>query len=159
MRSLIIPFLISLMAASQLEAALPSGVREIKATSCEVIRLNVALGMTSQIMFEETPTLTLHADEEHFKIRANPNAKRSIAIIPFVEATSISQLFPNPHGGEPLIPSGRAFAEKLDQAFKTNLFVFFKHSNQLMFELHFVEKTQADYILNVKQVFRKDCQL
>src|SRR4051812_6982329 len=96
--------------------ALPIGVREVKATSCEVIQLNVALGMTSQIVFEEPPTLTLHADEQHFKIRANKDAPRSIAIIPYVDPQAVSQLFHSESGGAPVIPSGFALAKKLDEA-------------------------------------------
>ncbi|MDB5038596.1 MAG: hypothetical protein JWQ35_2124 [Bacteriovoracaceae bacterium] len=139
--------------------SLPRGVREVTATSCEVIRLNVALGMTSQLIFDEPPTLTLHADEEHFKVKTTPEAKRSIAIIPFVDSATLAQLFQSRREENVIIPSPRVLAERLDAAYHTNLFVFFKNSNQLMFELRFVEKPKVDFILNVRQAFRKDCQL
>src|SRR4051812_24234150 len=79
--------------ALALTSSLRLGVREVSASSCDVIRLNVALGMTSQLVFDEVPTLTLHADEEHFKVKTTPDAKRSIAIIPFVDGATLSRLF------------------------------------------------------------------
>src|SRR5690554_6716780 len=109
--------------------ALPVGVREVEATSCEVIRVNLAMGMTTQIVFEQSPTLTLHADEQHFKIRTNEDAERSIAIIPQVENSTISRLFPQgQEDAGPAIPSQQALAGRLDETLRTNLFVFFKNS-------------------------------
>lgn len=132
-----------------------SGVREVEATSCEVIRVNLGLGMTTQIVLEQAPEVTLYADKRHFKITTNSSAPRSLAVIPFVSGSEID-VFRNSEGK---LPSPKALAEALDQSFRTNLFVFFKNNNQLMFELRFVEKNRADFILKVKQVFREGCNL
>jgi len=133
------------------------GVREVRATSCDIVRINLALGMTTQLMFETAPTMTLHADEEHFKIRSSADAKRSIAIVPFVDQATIAQLTGQHVNGLSLSPA--LFAKKLDEALRTNLFVFFKNGSQFMFEMRFVEKSKADYIVSVRQSFTKDCLL
>jgi hypothetical protein len=116
--------------------------------------------MTTQIVFEQAPLLTLHADEQHFKIRTNTEAPRSIAIIPNIEAATVSRLFPDPNSpGISLVPTHKELVTALDRHLRTNLFVFFQRSNQLMFELGFSEKKKADYIVIVKQDFNKDCRL
>lgn len=131
------------------------GVREVEATSCDVIRVNVGLGMTTQIVLEQEPEVTLFADKKHFKVNTNSSAPRSLAIIPFVDSNEI-EVFRNSSGH---LPGPKDLATALDKSFKTNLFVFFKNQNQLMFEMRFVEKAKADYILKVKQVFRENCVL
>lgn len=135
---------------------LPEGVRDVTATSCQVVRVNLALRMTTQIVFEQPPSLTLHADEQHFKIRTNEEAKRSIAIIPHIESSTIEQVT---SGSQAQNLSQKELAKRLDEALRTNLFVFFNRSNQLMFELRFVEKDKADYIVNVKQDFNQECKI
>jgi len=132
-----------------------SGVREVSANSCDVVRLNLGLGMTTQVVFEQEPKVTLHADQRHFKINTNSLSPRSLAIIPFVDASELNA-FRSPRG-KPY--SGAALAAGLDASYKTNLFVFFKNNNQLMFELRFVEKSKADYIVKIKQTFEKGCVL
>jgi len=144
----------------QIILALPIGVRDVTATSCEIVRVNLAPGMTTQLVFEGPPVLSLHADEQHFQIRTNEDAPRSIAIIPHIDSGTVNRLFPSQDpGGLPVTPSHRELVARLDENLRTNLFVFFRRSNQLMFELRFVEKSKADYIVNVRQEFNKDCRL
>ncbi len=139
---------------------LPIGVREVKATSCQVIPVYLSPGLTTQLIFEQAPVLSLHADDQHFKVHTNEAAPRSIAIIPNIDSQTVSQLFPQQSpGSTPTIPSSRELVKKLDQNLRTNLFVFFKRSNQLMFELKFVEKSKADYIIHIKQTFSQECVL
>jgi hypothetical protein len=138
---------------------LSSGVRDVSATSCDIIPIRVALGITTQLVFEQPPTLMLYADEEHFKVKTSPEAKRSIAIMPFVDSATLGRILENPNGHEVFISSGKILAQKLDRLFTTNLFVFFKNSNQLMFQLRFVDKPGADYMVNVKQIFKGSCRL
>jgi len=140
--------------------SLPVGVREVSATSCQVIRINLSPGMTTQLIFQQAPVLSLHADEQHFKIHTNEAAPRSIAIIPHVDSSTISRLFPQqePQGAAGK-PSHGELVSRLDESLRTNLFVFFKRSNQLMFDLRFVEKSRADYIVHIQQEFVGDCQL
>lgn len=132
-----------------------SGVREISSSSCDIIHVNLGLGMTTQIMLDQEPKVTLYADKTHFKINTTPVAPRSISIIPFVDPAELN-VFRDSRGK---LPSQKALAIALDKSFKTNLFIFFDNDNQLMFELHFVEKKKADYLLKVKQTFKKDCVL
>ena len=136
-------------------SSVQGGVREVVYTSCDVIRVNLGLGMTTQIVFEQEPRLTLYADHQHFRINTNDLASRSLAIIPFVEASEIND-FRDANGK---LPGPKELASLLDQSFKTNLFVFFDNSNQLMFELRFVEKKNADFVLKVKQDFDGECAL
>lgn len=131
------------------------GVREVSESSCDIIRVNLGLGMTTQIILEQEPKVTLYADKRHFKINTNKTSPRSLAIIPFVEPSEIDA-FRDQRGR---LPSPESLAAVLDRSFKTNLFVFFEGNNQLMFQLRFVEKKKADYILKVNQVFKKDCVL
>ncbi len=131
------------------------GVREVSASSCEVVRLNLGLGITTQVVFEQEPKVTLYADHRHFRINTNSLSPRSLAIIPFVEANELNAF----RDAQGRMPTGAALAQALDKSFKTNLFVFFDNNNQLMFQLRFVDKAQADYIVRVKQVFKEDCVL
>lgn len=132
-----------------------SRVRTVSSSSCQVIHVNLALDLTTQIVLEQEPKVTLYADKKHFKVITNASSPRSLAIIPVVESTELD-LLRNPKGGLPAPP---ALASALDRSFKTNLFVFFDNNNQLMFELRFVEKEKADYILKVTQVFSGGCEL
>jgi hypothetical protein len=147
--SLILTILIPLLANAK------PGIRKISSTSCQVIRVNLGLGMTTQIVLDDEPQVTLYADKKHFKINTNSVSPRSVSVIPFVESSELN-VFRKANGK---LPSAKALAASLDNNFKTNLFIFFKNNNQLMFELRFVEKKKADYILKVKQVFNKDCAL
>jgi hypothetical protein len=130
-------------------------VRVVKSTSCNAIRVNLGLGMSTQIVLEQEPKVTLYADKTHFKIKTNSMSPRSLAIIPYVSPSEIEGL--SQGNGSSLSP--KKLASALDDSLKTNLFVFFENNNQLMFELRFVEKTRADYILKVQQEFDKECVL
>ena len=130
-------------------------VRSVSKSSCQVIQVHTAIDMTTQIILEQEPKTTLYADKKHFKVITNATSPRSLAIIPVVESTELD-VFRNVKGG---LPSPAELASALDRSFKTNLFVFFDNNNQLMFELRFVEKEKADYILKVTQVFNGDCEL
>lgn len=134
--------------------SMPSGVRQVSATSCEVIRINLSLGMTTQLVFDEAPTMTLHAVEEQIKVRSSPSAPRSVALIPSISGGLIMQMFPNNPN-----PTSAMIARSLDPTFATNFFVYFKNGNQLTFHLRFVEKSKADYTVQVRQKFKKECQL
>ncbi|RME14063.1 MAG: DUF3802 family protein [Bdellovibrio sp.] len=138
-----------------LNAFSKNGVRTVSANSCKVTRINLALGITTQIVFEQSPRVTLYADKKHFLIKTNKLTPRSLAIIPYFTPNEIN-LFRKPSGH---LPSPQNLASILDKNFKTNLFVFFENNNQLMFELRFVEKEKADYILKVKQTFERTCVL
>ena len=114
-------------------------LREVSSTSCKAIPIELGVGMTTQIIFEQEPKVTLFADQTHFKVVTNPSANRSIAIIPLVSTSdSVAALNAN---------------------IKTNLFVFFENNNQLMFELRFADKKNADYLVKVKQIFNNGCVL
>lgn len=130
------------------------GVREVTSSSCKIIKVNLGLGMTTQIVLEQEPKVTLYADKKHFKVITNTFSPRSLAVIPFVEPSELNIL--RDPGGR--LPSSTGLASALKNSFETNLFVFFENNNQLMFELRFVEKKKADYILKVHQVFQ-DCNL
>ncbi|MCB0390902.1 MAG: hypothetical protein KDD58_06420 [Bdellovibrionales bacterium] len=132
-----------------------NSVREVNNTSCDVIPIRLGLGVTTQLIFEQEPKVTLYADKAHFKISTNELSPRSLAIIPFIEKSEIEN-FRNSKGD---IPGNEYLAKMFDKSFRTNLFVFFKNNNQLMFELRFVEKKQADYIVKVNQKFDKGCLL
>jgi len=137
-------------------AAHPNGVRNVEATSCDVIRINVSLGMTTVLDLTQVgePTVTLHTDEERFILRTHENAKRSIAILPQVSEQEVRMLSRNSNQ----VLSGRALANTLDRTFRTNLFVFFKSNARLIFQLRFVEKTRADYVVRIKQSYKKECR-
>ena len=132
-----------------------SAVREVSKSSCEVIHINLGLGMTTQVLFEQDPKVTLYADKKHFKISTNTLSPRSLAIIPFIESSEMDA-FRNNKGQ---LPSSKILASHLDVNFRTNLFVFFENNNQLMLDLRFVEKRAADYIVKIKQVFNRNCAL
>jgi hypothetical protein len=138
--------------------AAPAGanaLRKIESTSCRAIPVRVGLDMTTQIVFEQEPKTTLYADRKHFKIVTNSSSNRSLAIIPVVEPSELDAF----RDSKGRLPSPDALASALDRSFKTNLFVFFDHGNQLTFQLHFVDKNKADQILKVKQIFDGDCVL
>lgn len=139
------------------QAAPNTGVREIKATGCDIVRVNVSLGMTTVLDLADVgePTLTLHADEEHFILKTHENAKRSIAILPQVTEQDLRKIFSQEgySQAEPQLSQG------LDKAFRTNLFVFFKNNQRLMFQLRFVPKTKADYVLRIRPEFKGGCRV
>jgi hypothetical protein len=132
-----------------------TAVRRVSSDSCKMIPVKVALGRTTQIVLEQTPKSTLFADKKHFKIVTDPSSPRSLAIIPLIDNNDLS-LFGMTGGS---LRSPTALVSALNKSFKTNLFVFFDQSNQLMFELQFVEKDRADNILKVTQVFNGECDL
>lgn len=146
-----------LVAFMIIQASAGAGVREIKATGCDIVRVNVSLGMTTVLDLADLgePTLTLHADEQHFILKTHENAKRSIAILPQVSEADLREIF-SQHGGRPT--SETELAKGLDKAFRTNLFVFFKNNQRMMFQLRFVPKASADYVLRVKPQFKGDCR-
>jgi hypothetical protein len=151
-RFLIIAFLSFLAWAAPIRE---NALRKITSTSCESIPVHVGLDMTTQIVFEQEPKVTLYADKKHFKIVTNPSSNRSLAIIPVIETTELDAL----RDSKGQLPAPANLAAALDRSFKTNLFVFFDHNNQLVFQLHFVDKSKADQILKVTQTFNGDCVL
>lgn len=138
-----IPIIISLVLVMA-----PGGVRIVNASPCDVIDVNLSLGMSALLQFDTDPTLTFHADEDHFLVRSSDSAKRTIAIIPHVKETELRQI------SESRIPS----ASELDRTFRTNLFVFFKSGSRLIFRLRFVEKDRADYVLRIRQIVKRGCE-
>jgi hypothetical protein len=140
--------------AFSLIMSLPSGVRTIEATSCEIIDVRLSPGMSTILQFDEEPNLTFHADDQHFIVKADPTAKRSLAIIPNIKEQEVRRLF---NSDSDSWPSSKAIAEALDKAYQTNLFVFFKSQNRLLFRLRFVDKSAADYVLRIRQIYRKGC--
>lgn len=128
-------------------------LREVSSTSCKAIPIELGVGMTTQIIFEQEPKVTLFADQTHFKVVTNASANRSIAIIPVISQSEIESL-----GGRTTV-SQAALVTALNANIKTNLFVFFENNNQLMFELKFTDKKNADYLVKVKQVFNDGCVL
>lgn len=138
--------------------AADGGVREVKATGCDIVRVNVSLGMTTVLDLADVgePTLTLHADEEHFILKTHENAKRSIAILPQVTEQDLRRIFSHQDGYS---KSEGELAQGLDRAFRTNLFVFFKTNQRLMFQLRFVPKVQADYVLRIRPEFKGGCRI
>jgi len=129
------------------------GVRRVEATACKVVDVRLSVGMSTLLEFDQEPTLTFHADDQHFSLKNSESAKRSLAIIPNIREQDVRSLFPNTD----FPPGGAILADALDRTYRTNLFVFFKGSGRLMFQLRFVDKSKADYVLKIKQVFRKDC--
>lgn len=132
-----------------------NGVREVTGSSCDVIPLHLALGMTTQVVFEQAPKVTLYADKKHFRINTHRVSPRSLAIIPLIEVSELDAF----RNGSGRLPPPLRLAALLNDSFKTNLFVFFENNNQLMFEMRFVDKKSSDYIVKVMQDFKKDCQL
>lgn len=144
-----------LLTASAQTIAAPSGVRRVSSTSCKAVPVRLALGMTTQIVLDQEPKVTLFADQRHFKIVTNPTSPRSLAVIPVVEPQELDAF----RGRDGNLPGPAALANALNRSFKTNLFVFFDNNNQLMFDLNFVEKARADYILKVSEIFDGSCEL
>lgn len=138
---------------TSLSSANPS-LREVKSTSCKAIPIELGVGITTQIIFEQEPKVTLFADQTHFKVVTNPSASRSIAIIPVISSNEIEAM---KNGRGSLSPE--ALTAALNKNIKTNLFVFFDNNNQLMFELRFADKKNADYLVKVKQEFNDGCVL
>lgn len=130
------------------------GVRFVDVSSCDVARVNLSVGMSTQIIFEEVPTVTYNGDEQNFKVRSTEDVPRSIVITPTITSESLAQSM-STHG----VRSEQEMMSRLDRTYSTNLFVFFKNANQLLFQLHFVDKQKADNIVRVHQVFKKDCNL
>ncbi len=147
--------MIAFFALQLLTAAPDHGVRVVKATSCDIIDVHVSLGMSVLLQFDSTPSLTFHADEEHFLVRSSDSAKRTLAIIPHVKEEELRRLTRQ----DEALPSGASLSKLLDRIFRTNLFVFFKNSSRLLFRFKFVEKERADYVLRIKQIYRKGCEL
>lgn len=131
------------------------GIRQVSSTSCEIVPVNLGLGMTTQLVFEQEPKVTLFADKKHFKVVTNSSSPRSLAIIPVIEGNELE----NFSIGHSLLANSAALVKFLNKSFRTNLFVFFDNNNQLMFELKFTEKPKADYILKVTQKFNGSCEL
>jgi len=134
------------------------GVRTVSVTSCEVVRVNVSLGMTTQLHFEQKPELSLHSDHQHFQIKHHEHAKNSLAIIPSIRTQEVENHF-RLSDGSVRIPNDLALSRQLDESFRTNLFVFFKNDRQLMFELRFVPKSKVDYVVHVKEKISRKCVL
>lgn len=130
-----------------------SGVRFVDATSCDKTQIYLAVGMSTQVIFEDAPVVTYNGDEQNFRIRSSEDVPRSIVITPTITPESFAQAV----GSQ----SGRSsqMTNRLDRTYSTNLFVFFKNSNQLLFQLRFVDKAKADNIIRVRQIFKKDCNL
>lgn len=131
------------------------GIRHVSSTSCQIVPVNLGLGMTTQIVFEQEPKVTLYADKKHFKVVTNSSSPRSLAIIPVIEGNELDSF----GTGRSPLTNPTALVNFLNKSFRTNLFVFFDNNNQLMFELKFTEKQKADYILKVTQNFNGSCQL
>lgn len=141
-----------------IQASANTGVREVKATGCDIIRVNVSLGMTTVLDLADVgePTVTLHADEEHFILRTHENAKRSIAVLPQVTEADLRKIL---NDQDQSSKSDSQLASGLDRAFRTNLFVFFKNNQRLMFQLRFVQKSKADYVLRIRPEFKGTCRI
>lgn len=130
------------------------GLREVRATSCDVVDIRLAVGQVTQMVFETVPVQTLFASEQFYKITSSPEAPRSVAIIPTISPDAISDSM-NKQG----IRSVSEIMRLLDKTYSTNLFVFFKNENQLQFRLRLVSKGEADAIVKITQIFRKNCSL
>jgi hypothetical protein len=102
------------------------------------------------------PRVTLHADPTHFILQSDESAKRSLAIIPTVTDQVIQRLFTDSNG-EFSNPNQVQLARRLDENLKTNLFVFFPSGVRMMFELRFVEKSKADYVLAIQYKAKGGC--
>ncbi len=135
----------------------PSGVRTIQANPCDIVDVKLSVGQSTLLQFDEEPTLTFHADDTHFLLKNHDAAKRTLAIIPVIRDQDIQKVFGEI--GPPRVPVGKAFSDALDRHYRTNLFVFLKSSSRLMFRLRLVEKSASDYVLRIKQVYRKGCSL
>jgi hypothetical protein len=146
--------MINLILSSLILVSSSQGLREVKATSCDVVDIRLAVGQVTQLVFETAPVQTLFASEQLYKITSSPEAPRSVAIIPTISPDSIGDSM-NQQG----IKSVKEMMNMLDKTYSTNLFVFFKGENQLQFRLRLVAKGEADAIVKVIQTFRKNCSL
>ena len=149
--------MIHLITALFLVSANTPGVRVVDTSPCDVVDIYLSLGMSVLLQFDSDPTLTFHADEEHFIVRSSESAKRTIAIIPHVKEEEIRKLFRS-ENEEFHLPSTALVASTLDKTLRTNLFVFFKNSTRFIFRLRFVEKEKADYVVRIRQTFKKGCE-
>ncbi len=140
--------------ASLLSVSHPSAVRFITASSCDATPVNLSIGMSTQLIFEEAPVLTYNGDEQTFVVRTTEDIPRSVVIKPTITPESLAQLM-----GSQRHRSQREVISGLNQTYSTNLFVFFKNSNQLLFRLQLVDKGSADNIIRIRQSFKKDCNL
>jgi hypothetical protein len=131
-----------------------NGVRFVDASSCDVVKINLAVGMSTQLIFEEVPVVTYNGDEQTFRVRSSEDVPRSIVITPTITSESLTQTM-HQRG----LRNESQVVSQLDRTYSTNLFVFFKNSNQLLFQLRFVDKSKADNIIRVRQHFKKDCNL
>jgi len=134
-----------------------SGVRTIQASPCDIVDVKLSVGQSTLLQFDEEPTLTFHADDQHFLLKNHESAKRSLAIIPVIRDQDIQRIFGDTSSQR--VPVGKAFSESLDRHYRTNLFVFLKSSSRLMFRLRLVEKSESDFVVRIKQVYRKGCGL
>jgi hypothetical protein len=128
-------------------------VRTVTATSCDIIPINLGIGMTTQLVFDQEPRVTLYADKDHFLIQGTKEAPKSLAVIPLIRSNEIRSSV------GPEKSSTSAITELVDTAFTTNLFVFFSHNQQFMFEFHFVAKKKADFAVHIKRGFSGKCDL
>lgn len=133
------------------------GVRHVKATPCDVVDVHLSLGMSTLLQFDLPPTLSFHADEERFDIKTTDSAKRVIAIIPKISSKELESILVTDISQSSVTP--KTIARKLDEYFRTNLFVFFKDSTRLIFRLRFETKEKADYVVHVQQIFKEGCVL
>ncbi len=139
---------------TQVERQHPQGLRQVEASSCDIVAIRVGLGMVTQLVFETIPIQTLTATDTKFSISSNAEAPRSVAIISTISQEAIAEAM-----RENNISSSRQMIQQLDHTYATNLFVLFKGGNQLQFKLHLVGSTEGDSLVKIKQVFRKDCPL
>lgn len=149
--------MISVMLFGLIVAASSDGVRHIKATPCDVVDVHLSLGMSTLLQFDLPPTLSFHADEERFDIKTTDSAKRVIAIIPKISSGELERILSTDPSQMSATP--KVIARKLDEYFRTNLFVFFKDSTRLIFRLRFTTKDEADYVVHIQQVFKEGCVL
>lgn len=138
-----------------INAAFPDGVRKISATPCDVVDIRLSLGMGTILQFDTPPSLSFHADEEHFDIRSTDSAKRVLAIIPKISIAELTKIL----GSNSSQFSPTQIAQSLDRYFQTNLFVFFKDSSRLIMRLRFTTKSKADYVVHIRQIFKEGCAL
>lgn len=144
----------ALLLWSLLALGAPDGVRHIKATPCDVVDIRLSLGMSTLLQFDLAPSLSFHADEKHFDIRSTDSAKRVLAIIPKISSGELEKIL-----GSHETASPGFIAKRLDEYFRTNLFVFFKDSSRLIFRLRFTSKDKADYVVHIQQIFKEGCVL
>ena len=69
-----------------------NGVRVIEASACDVTDVKLSAGLSTLLQFDEEPKLSFHADPEHFLLKTDEAAKRSLAIIPHIKDQDLKQL-------------------------------------------------------------------